>query len=124
MRPKPNGKNGPRSARRMTAEQLELERKQKELRRKEELLKARLKGLPAEIKEKEDKRRELMRMQVTTAARGEYLARKQHLPGAGDAEVAPRRRLRAQQREGKIKFLILCLIFVTLFLLLLRVMPA
>jgi hypothetical protein len=124
MRSKANGKNGNGESRRLTAAQLELARQEEEIRRKAEEVQARLKVLPAQMKEKEEKRREMMRMQVSTVARGEYLARKQHQPGRGDGEVMPRRRLRMQQRQGKIKFLILCMIFVVLFFLLLRVMPA
>lgn len=108
----------------LTAAQKELLRQEEEVRRRELELQQQLKQLPDKLRKKKEKERALQRMEVTTAARGEYIARVMHQRGRDNPDSQrPPRRLRTQQKQGKIKFVILCLIFLGLLIALLSVMP-
>lgn len=108
---------------RLSAAQRELLRKEEELRRKEAELQKRLKKLPEEIQQKRDKQRQAQRMLVTTVALAEYRNRIHRQPGRTPLGHAPARTLRSHRSQGKVKFLVLCMIFVLILLLLWRVMP-
>jgi hypothetical protein len=107
----------------LSAAQKELLRKEEELRRKELEIQKRIAKLPEELKEKREKQRKAQRMEVTTVAIGEYRNRIHRQPGRSPLGQAPTRTLRSHRSQGKIKFLVLCMIFVLLMLLLWRVMP-
>ena len=108
----------------LTAAQKELLRQEEEMKRRELELQQQLKQLPEKLRQKREKERQKQRMEVTTAARGEYLSRVMHQRIREDSSGSKKpRSLRIQQKQGKIKFLILCIIFLTLLITLLRVMP-
>jgi chromosome segregation ATPase len=115
---------GSKSPSALTAAQKELLRKEEELRRKEEEIQKRIAKLPEELKEKREKQRKQQRMEVTTVAIGEYRNRINRQPGRSAMGQTPTRVLRSHRSQGKIKFLVLCMIFILLMLLLWRVMPA
>jgi hypothetical protein len=112
------------SASGLTAAQKELLRKEEELEKQEAAIKKRLAKLPEELKEKREKERKRQRMEVTTVAIGEYRNRIHRQPGRAPLGASPSRVLRSQRNQGKIKFLVLCMIFLLLLILLWRVMPA
>lgn len=108
----------------LTAAQKELLRQEEEVRRRELELQQQLRQLPQQLRKKKEKERALQRIDATTEARGEYLTRVRHERASGNASASrPPRRLRTQQKQGKVKFVILCLIFLGLLIALLSVMP-
>lgn len=103
----------------LTEEQKELERQQEEIRQKEAALRQRLQKLPVEVKKRREEARRIQRVDTTTVAYGEIQQRRSLRGSAG-----PRRGLRKDRNQGRIQFLVLCLVFLLLLILLWRVMPS
>ena len=109
-----------RKATGLTEAQKEIERMEEEIRRQEAALKQRLEKIPAEIQKRRAEERRMQRVETTTMAYGELHPRR----GARSRNQPPSGRvLRRERHQGKTKFLVLCLIFVLILILLWRVMP-
>lgn len=110
-----------RKATGLTEAQKELQRIEEEIRRKEAALKERLEKIPAEAKKRRAEERRLQRVDTSTAAVGEI----HHRRGSRGSSAPPAHsRLRKDRNQGKVKFLVLCLIFILLLIILWRAMPA
>jgi hypothetical protein len=117
-------KSSPRPSNQLSLAKREIQLKEQDLQRKMEEARKRLESAPERIKKEKEKQRTLQRIEATTTASAEYYTRVRHQRGrdvGGGREM--RRSLRAHQREGKIKFLILCMVFVIILVLLWQSMP-
>lgn len=118
-------KSGPRSSDPLSAAKQEILLKEQALQRKMEEARKRLDSAPERVKKEKEKQRSLQRIEAVTAASPEYFSRvKQHRRDDSSLGARPpRRKLRAHQREGQVKFLVLCLIFAIILILLWQAMP-
>ncbi len=105
----------------LAAEQRKLQLAEEDLRKKERELQKKIKAIPAIVREKREETRTMQRIYATTTAQAEYITRVQHQRGGGGPS---RRPLRTAQRRGKWQFLILCVIFITLVVLLWYALPS
>lgn len=118
-------KSSPRTPSNLSAAKREILLKEQALQRELEEAKKRLKSAPERVKKEKEKQRTLQRVEATTTASAEYLGRVKQYRGrdlGGGRET--RRTLRVHQREGKIKFVVLCLVFLIILALLWQAMPS
>ena len=115
-KPKQEGKS------RLLTERDQLQQAQAELARKQAELERQLRQIPVKMEEVRKREREVQRINVTTVARGEINGRLREIRSSG-AEPRQRRALKGERRKAQMKFLLLCLILVTILMLLWRAVP-
>lgn len=108
---------------RLTSEQKRLLEAERELRRREEAIQRKLSELPAKVRERKRRERQLQQLDVATTASPEWFSRVRSSRGSAPPAVR-RRRLGAEARAARIKFIVLCLILGAILLLLWQVIPA
>lgn len=106
----------------LTAEERRLREQQEELRRREAELQRALKTLPAKIEERKAKEKRLAVMQAQTAAPAISLGAPRPR-AATRAGARPRRTPARELHTARTKFIVLCLILVSLVILLWRSIP-
>ena len=112
----------PARSNKLTAEELRLQRAADELRRKEQELERQLRTLPAQIEARKSKEKELAKLRAHTASPAISLNGTRR--GRSSKTSAKRRHLPARElQNARIKFLVLCLILVTIGILLWRQLP-
>ncbi len=117
-------KPSPRRTDLLSAAKKEIQLKEEALRQKMEEARKRLESAPDRIKKEKEKQRTLQRIEAVTTANPEYFSRvKQYRSRELRGDPSPRKRLRVHQREGKIKFLVLCMVFIIILALLWQAMP-
>lgn len=112
----------PTRSNKLTAEEIRLQKAADELRRKEQELQNQLRILPAQLKAKRTKERELAKLRAEMASPAISL---NGVRGARNGKSGSRRRplpVRELQ-NARIKFLVLCLILATIGILLWRSIP-
>lgn len=118
-------KSSSRPSSKLSLAKQEIQLKELDLKRQMDEARKRLESAPERVKKEKEKQRTLQRIEATTTASAEYYSRVRHHRGrdvGGGREM--RRSLRAHQREGKVKFLILCMVFVIILMLLWHSMPS
>jgi len=107
----------------ISAEESRLIKQQEELQRKEEVLKQKLRTLPAQIEERKNRARELAKMRAV-AAPGAISFGSAARGRPRSAKPTSKRRTRVGEiQSARIKFFVLCLILATFVILLWRTIP-
>ena len=112
----------PSRSRKLTAEEIRLQKASEELSRQEQKLQEKLRVLPAEIQAKRQREKELSKLRAETAAPAISL---NGVRGTRNGRLPNRRRPLPTRdlQNARIKFLVLCLILATIGLLLWRSIP-
>lgn len=111
-----------RSNSKLTAEERRLQREAEELRRKEEELQKQLRILPAQLEARKTQARKLAKLRAETSARAIHLSGTRTATSprrSGKHRPLPAREL----HNARIKFVVLCLILLTIGILLWRALP-
>ncbi len=107
----------------LTAEERRLAKQQEELRRREEELQRTLKMIPAKLEERKAREKKLAKLRAEASAPAISLAGGRSLR-SGRTSTKPRRTPARELQNARIKFLVLCLIFASLVILLLKQLPS
>ena len=106
----------------ISAEESRLRKQQQELQLKEEALKQKLRMLPAQMQARKKRDREIAKLRAVAAP--EAISLGSAARGRARSKSTSKRRTRVGEiQSARIKFLVLCLIFATFVVLLLRSIP-
>ena len=106
----------------ISAEETRLRKQQEELQRKEEALKQKLRTLPAQMQARKTRDRELAKLRAVAAP--EAISLGSAARGRTRSKTTTKRRTRVGEiQSARIKFLVLCLIFALVVILLIRSIP-
>ena len=112
----------PFQSEKISAEESRLRKQQEELRRKEEALKQKLRALPAQMQARKNRDRELAKLRAVAAP--EAISLGSAARGRSRTKSTAKRRTRVgEAKTARTKFVVLCLIFFMIVILVVRSLP-